>query len=283
MSAGYGSIMRAGQAIGQFFLNQASSAINSSRQWKYTRRAMEYQDQLNRAFNQWSLENNPSFSRKGYVDAGYNPLLALGSQITSQTGPTGPSASLSDSDQGTEAINSAMDAKRLKNESDTTDATVKKIDEERKGIELDNRLKKKQLNTDPKAVVSDLLEGNDTPVTKIIKKIGQKVGVGTGEINSAISSNNYVPKVIKLHDGKPYLGNGKTKQKIPKSVISKFDKLEHSAVSSKKKDENIGIWNSKQTVRGYYLSDDEEKRLLNTHKTYSKSRNYNRPPKSIPY
>lgn len=124
-----------GAAALNFGMNQASSAINSSRQWKYTRRAMEYQDQLNRAFNQWSLENNPTFSRKGYVDAGYNPLLALGSQLTSQTGPVGPSASLSDSDQGDQAVNSAINALNLNN-------TLKLGSKQADNIEADTDVKR---------------------------------------------------------------------------------------------------------------------------------------------
>lgn len=99
--------------LGSFAMNQVSSALNSSRSWKYTKRAMFLQDQLNRAYNQWTLENNPTFSRRGFTKAGYNPLLALGSQITGQNASLSPTSINSDSDAGDQAINSAMAASAL--------------------------------------------------------------------------------------------------------------------------------------------------------------------------
>ena len=61
--------------IGSFFGNIATSAINSSRAWKYTQRAMHLQDELNRAYTRDSY----GLQRQGLELAGYNPLLALGS------------------------------------------------------------------------------------------------------------------------------------------------------------------------------------------------------------
>ena len=55
--------------------NLLTSAINSGRAWKYTRYAMQYQDELNRAYTRDSY----SLQREGLKKAGYNPLLALGS------------------------------------------------------------------------------------------------------------------------------------------------------------------------------------------------------------
>ena len=64
--------------LGSFGLNQASSAINSSRAWKYAQRAMALQDQYNRNYTRDSY----SLMRTGLEQAGYNPLLALVSSLT---------------------------------------------------------------------------------------------------------------------------------------------------------------------------------------------------------
>ena len=105
--------------------NLATSAINSSRAWKYTRMAMQYQDELNRAYYQWSSENGPSFSRKGYEQAGYNPLLALGSNLSGNSAIYSASGPNSDSDSGAQAVASAIDAMRLRNENKMNKSQIK--------------------------------------------------------------------------------------------------------------------------------------------------------------
>lgn len=105
--------------------NLATSAINSSRAWKYTRMAMQYQDELNRAYYQWSSENGPSFSRKGYEQAGYNPLLALGSNLSGNSAIYSASGTNSDSDNGAQAVASAIDALRLRNENKMNKSQIK--------------------------------------------------------------------------------------------------------------------------------------------------------------
>lgn len=127
--------------IGSFVGNQISSAINSKRAWKYAQRAMNYQDQLNRKYNQWSLENNPTFSRRGYTSAGYNPLLALGSQITSQNAGIGTSFMNSDSDAGDQAVNSAMNAMSLR-------ANIKNVESQTKSNEATSALSAEQAKTE---------------------------------------------------------------------------------------------------------------------------------------
>lgn len=95
--------------LGNFGLNQLSGSINSSRAWKYAKKqmALEYK------YQQRSLLESPKNARQGYVNAGYNPLLAIGAQTGSGVNASMP---ISDSDQGTEAVNSAIDAQRLRNE-----------------------------------------------------------------------------------------------------------------------------------------------------------------------
>lgn len=266
--------------IGSFIGNQVSSAINSSRAWKYAQRAMDYQDYLNRNYNQWSLENNPTFSRRGFTSAGYNPLLALGSQITSQNAGIGTSFMNSDSDVGDQAVNSAMTAMSNRANIKNINEQTEKTKEEKKGIELDNRLKQKQLNTDPKAVISDMFEGNDTPVTRFLHKVGSKLGISTGEINSAVQSQqpNVARKII-LHDNKPYIQKG-----VPRKVIKQFEKMQgsepHSAVSSKKKVVDIDYLNKRyhSDSKGYY---DILKHKPEGKKYYGKNEKIKLPP--IPY
>lgn len=127
MSGGFWSGAGAGLISGAMSLagNTITSAINSSRAWKYTRQAMLLQDELNRKNYQWTGENGPSIARKGYEQAGYNPLLALGSSL----GPSGAiysgSGSNSDSDSGSQAVASAIDALRLRNENRLNKSQVK--------------------------------------------------------------------------------------------------------------------------------------------------------------
>lgn len=127
--------------------NLASSAINSGRAWKYTRLAMQYQDELNRAYYQWTGEHGPTFQRKGFVDAGYNPLLALGSPSSAQGAIYSGSGVNSDSDSGSQAVdamnNSALAVQNMQNlgaqkENIQADTDVKKYGQ--KGAILKNLL-----------------------------------------------------------------------------------------------------------------------------------------------
>lgn len=99
-----------GSGILSFGGNLVSSAINSSRSWKYAQKAMALQDIYNRNFtrDQYSLQ------REGLSKAGYNPLLALGSSTNSAI--YSPNSANSDSDNGSQALASALDAIRIKNE-----------------------------------------------------------------------------------------------------------------------------------------------------------------------
>lgn len=105
--------------LGTGLLNQAFSAVNSSRAWKYTQRAMNYQDQLNRAYTRDSY----GLMREGLETAGYNPLLALGSGANSAI--YSGSGINSDSDSGAQSVASAIDALRLKNENKLNKSQIK--------------------------------------------------------------------------------------------------------------------------------------------------------------
>ena len=101
-----------------FAFNQVSSAINSKRAWKYQQRAMRLQDELNRNFT----HDYYGINRSGLVDAGYNPLLALPN--SSQGAVYNPSTFNSDSDNGSQAIQSAMSALQVKNETKLANSQV---------------------------------------------------------------------------------------------------------------------------------------------------------------
>lgn len=72
--------------IGSSIFSSVSSKRAAKRAYNYSRKLQEHQYDL----NQRSLLESPSNSRKGYVDAGYNPLLALGNNMSGMT----PSATM---------------------------------------------------------------------------------------------------------------------------------------------------------------------------------------------
>ena len=78
--------LMAGSSALSFGGNLATSALNSSRAWKYAQRAMTYQDQLNRSYTRDSY----GLMREGLEKAGYNPLLALGGSANSAIYSTMP-------------------------------------------------------------------------------------------------------------------------------------------------------------------------------------------------
>ena len=154
--------------------NLATSAINSSRAWKYTQRAMSYQDQLNRAFTRDSY----GLMREGLETAGYNPLLALGSGANSAI--YSGSGANSDSDNGSQAVASAIDALRIKNETKLAKTQAKVNDSQ---ADLNTQLTYKALadeinarsssavqNATEQKILNDIYWDNETN-REIIKRI----------------------------------------------------------------------------------------------------------------
>ena len=94
-----------------FGLGSISSAISSSRSWKYTQRAMQLQHDL--AMKAWNEQTRNQYQNTRYSleQAGYNPLLAVGAQSTA-TGIQ-PSATMSSSDNGAGDV-SALDVMQTK-------------------------------------------------------------------------------------------------------------------------------------------------------------------------
>ena len=108
----------AAAALSSFAGNQFSSAINSSRSWKYAQRAMALQDQYQRGL----MRDQYSLSREGLEKAGYNPLLALGG--SSAVSSVSPTTMNSDSDSGQQAVASALQAQQVKNETEQTKSNI---------------------------------------------------------------------------------------------------------------------------------------------------------------
>lgn len=116
--------MAFGFGLGSFGLDQASSAINSHRQWKYAKRAMWKQYEINKKAQLEYYSN----ARKSLTDADYNPLLAVGNGT--QGFSASPSAPLSDSDQGSTAFNSAISAYQAEVGAKNTKANTEKTEAE---------------------------------------------------------------------------------------------------------------------------------------------------------
>lgn len=85
----------------------ASSALGSLMSYQSAKKLQQHQYDL----NQRSLRESPLNARKGFVDAGYNPLLSLGS--SSQGFSANSSGVPSDMSSGvTSGVNSALSAKQ---------------------------------------------------------------------------------------------------------------------------------------------------------------------------
>lgn len=104
--------------LGTGLLNLGFSGISSSRQAKYAIRAMNHQDYLNRQYTRDSY----GLMREGLEKAGYNPLLALGSSANGAI--YNGSASATDSDSGSQSVQSAIAVKQLQNETEQTKSNI---------------------------------------------------------------------------------------------------------------------------------------------------------------
>lgn len=233
--------------LGSYGLNQASSAINSKRAWKYSRKAMEYQDQLNRSYTRDSY----GLMRTGLEQAGYNPLLALGSSANSAV--YSPTMMNSDSDQGTQAfenaINTSSAVSSIKNTNANTEnvnKNTKLVQEQIEGQQIENKIKQLQYDTDPKNIAMSILSGKENKTVSAlsegyskVQKFAKKAGIDLPELpplpqiddnlsNSAVKSNkirNNQKRIIKLYDtrfGKPQVYS----KGVPRNVVNSFKKLE---------------------------------------------------------
>lgn len=105
--------------IGSFSGNQIGSSIASQRAWKYAVK----QNTLQYLTDKRQKSEYYEIMRNSLARGGYNPLLALGSSVSGNS--SGGSFPLSDSDQGDQAIQSALASIQQRNENKITKSQIK--------------------------------------------------------------------------------------------------------------------------------------------------------------
>lgn len=165
--------------------NLVTSAIANRRAWKYTKRAMKLQYE----YQKRGLLEGPSLNRKGITDAGYNPLLALGSAGGSIGNVSSPSVPDMTTDMP-DLASSAVSALNGYKEGQLLDTNINsaKADYEIKMAQLeklqsDNKTSPKNLLTNPKAR-QEFVQGLPKPIKNAV--------------NSALSVSNTENKVAKV-------------------------------------------------------------------------------------
>lgn len=111
----------------------------------------------NQKFNKWSALRNPTFTRRGLENAGYNPLLAvqsgqgIGPSNASTFDSTNPDSSPDLSGIGGNAVDTALNLRKQMNENATTEATVENTDADtslKNAQTLTEQFKQANLNID---------------------------------------------------------------------------------------------------------------------------------------
>lgn len=159
--------MALGAFLGAALGGVGSSALSSVMNYNYAKKLMDKQYDINIR----TLRNAPSASRQGYVDAGYNPLLALGSnQAGFSASSSGVGADLTSGlEQG---INSAIAMKQNKaqinninadtalknNQGETEKAKRIQMEFQNAMTDVETHLRQKDLSTYEKRFYSDLYE-----------------------------------------------------------------------------------------------------------------------------
>lgn len=188
-----------GSAFGAMGLgsNLLSSAISSSRAWKYTQRAMALQYE----YQKRGLLEGPSLSRKGVVDAGFNPLLALGSigssgSLGSVSSPNVPDMTADMPDLATSAmgaLNGYKEGQLLDTNinSAQTDLAIKKQQLEK--LQADNVTSPKNLLTNPTAR-EKFVEGLPKPIKNKVTSALQVANTENKVAKVANVINNAMPE-----------------------------------------------------------------------------------------
>lgn len=235
------------QALVTGLMNSAGAAVSAAQNYKYSKKLQEHQYDLNRK----ALREQFANTRYSLESAGYNPLLAVGS--SAQGFSAGASASGGDlSSVGSDAVNSAIQAKQANANIKNLEETNNKLKEETESVKLDNKLKRKELDTSPRGVISDIVRGESNPTVDFIKKVGNKLGINTNSAVKSVSKPNIPVGTVKLHNDKPYVQKG-----VPRSVIKQFNSA-----------------NSANKFR--IMSDSEAFRYKGS------KRQYQRPPRQLP-
>lgn len=114
-----------GAAIGAAGNILGGMASNANSVYKQ-KQVAKYQASLNYKYAQKSALNSPSWNKEGLINAGLNPMLALGNQQGATTGwTTGSDSGTSDfSSLGSNAVSNAMAVKQQKNQDALSSAQV---------------------------------------------------------------------------------------------------------------------------------------------------------------
>lgn len=235
---GLGSAM-AGLGFGS---NLVTSSLSSSRAWKYAKRAMALQYE----YQKRGLLEGPSLSRKGYTDAGYNPLLALGNtgSIGNVSSPSVPDMTTDMPDLATSAVG-AMNGFKEGQLLDTninsakTDLAIKEAQLEK--LNADNITSPKNLLSNPEAR-KKFVEGLPKPIKDTVNSalsvtnVENKVGKVAEVIKSAMPehpnlSNHLMNNIYSSYSSIPFRAM-RTYYNIGKGTYNYIQKL-HSQNSAK--------------------------------------------------
>lgn len=197
----------------------ASSALSSMINYQSAKKLMDRQYNINLR----TLRNAPSASREGFVNAGYNPLLALGS------GQSGFSASSSgvgaDLTSGLEqGVNSAIAMKQNKaqidninadtalknNQGETEKARRIQMEFQNAMTDVETHLKQKDLSTYEKRFYSNLYEQMQRAENYRANSAVAQMNAETNRMNANTSRLNYrldknnsaVTNATKIHDSR---------------------------------------------------------------------------------
>lgn len=137
-------------SLGSSLIGAFASNASSKKQYKYQSALQAQAAALNYKYGLMSLENGPTSTRKGLVDAGYNPMLAVQNSTSGANSGWTTTGQAQNVDYG-QAISNAFDFQRIKNETKTAESTAnlqneqaKTEENKRRNFEFDSMMKDAQ-------------------------------------------------------------------------------------------------------------------------------------------
>lgn len=113
--------------VASTLISAGFGAMNSKRQYHWTRNLMNLQNELQRDNNIWSMQNAPQLTRQGLEAAGYNPILAISSGFGNSSNASGlgsaPAGNMPESNIGGSSSN-AYQAFKLAREKNTAEVNA---------------------------------------------------------------------------------------------------------------------------------------------------------------
>lgn len=263
-------------------INVASASAANRRAFEYTKALQQHQFDLNKQALREYYTNN----RYSLVSAGYNPLLAVpgstaqGFSASASMSPVMPGSSGAGTDEAN-AVNSALSGKQQRalqrEQVEQTKQNTENIKLRNDNQKLQNQKLENEINTSPRTVLSEIITNGETKTGNSalsrLTSLKNSYGLGFIKPRSFIKTNISRVKNMANNVKSSFSANSSVNNGKPFELgIKYFDE-------PKKKDETIGIWNSKRRLEGRVLSDNEAKKYLSR----KSSRDYNKPPKSFPY